>query len=526
VFPSDPALAPQQYQPFELNPAGVPLSTVAIVLHQPQHLLGQFVLPPGCDLAVDAGTAFPVRMQFLGTSIIPGQSWNFTFESNSSGVIDDVLPVFESFQRTISPAVPCAPPVLGTQRVLQSGAYDVGKNIVFPAPSESLRIIGTLTNSDGGSGYPDGGPSGTLVTILPSDPSSGQALSIPVAAATAPEAIFDVQIPYALAGPVPQAELTLSVQPWTGGARNYPSILVPFAGLIADAGEPTLHLVSFDGGPLVIPLPYDDSLMPVAIRGTTQIPSDGGTPLALPNATVEISSLSLLNCAPDGGFCVYEQSTKSDQLANWGLSAPPGTYELTVIPEYPASDQWFPTTIEKECSNNNECANATDLSAAPGIQVAGWVVRPNQEPFDDQGEAAVYSLPNMNLLSATRLAPDGGFTVYAPPGRTMLIVTPDEVTGYPRAYVYLTLSDAGLPDASYSPEVMLSAPGLLTGTVSVEAVDGGPSLAVPGATVLFYYVTSDSQNPDGGEIAIPYTSGITDSLGNFAAIARPVAPNQ
>jgi hypothetical protein len=516
VWPTDPSLAPQQYLPFELNPSGVPLTSVAIVLHQPQHLLGQFVLPPSCEADVDAGTAFPVEMQFVGTSIIPGQPWNFLYKSDAMGMVDAVLPVFESFQRTISPAISCAPPVLGTQRVLQSGPYDVGKLITFPGASESLRVIGALTSSGGGSGYPDaGGPSGALVTILPADPTSGQALSISVPA-TGPEATFDLQIPYAQAAPTPLAMLTLSVQPWTGGLRNYPTILMPFTGLIVDAGEPTLHLVGVDGGPLVLQLPYDGGT--VIIAGYTQSPADGGTPL--PDTAVEVSSLSLANCVLDAGSCTYQQTTVSNDQAVWSLDAPPGTYSISVIPQYPASNQLIPTTTERACLTT-ECSNTSVAwQANQGIEVSGWVVRHNQEPFDDEGQAAIYSLPGMSLLSFTRLAPDGGFTLYGPAGRQMLIITPDEVTGYPSTYETVDVISA----SDQSHEIILPAPGLLTGTVSVEPLDGGTLLPVSNASVLFYYVTSD---PDGGEIAIPYTNGVTDALGNFSVVAMPVPrPNQ
>jgi hypothetical protein len=548
VWPADPALAPQQFQPFELNPTGEPLSSVAIVLHQPQHLLGKFVLPPSCDAAVIDGTAFPVRMDFVGTSIIPGQSWSFSYQSDRSGLVDGVLPVFESFQKTISPAVSCAPPVLGTQRVLQSGPYDVGQNIAFPSASESLRVIGILTNSDGGSGYPANGPSGALVQILPANPSAGQALSIAVPA-TGPDSTFDLQIPYAQAGPAPLATLTLSVQPWSGGQRNYPSILMPFEGLIADAGEPTLRVVTLDGGPLVLALPYDDSVLPVVLAGMTQSPVDGGAPLPLPGATVQISSLSLRNCAPDAGACVYQQMAASNvNTAAYSFSqAPPGVYAVTVIPQYPSSSQWFPATLVRDCSvpgacgqcppPPGECSGFLDVQAEQGLEVSGWVVRSNKEPFNDQGQASIYSLPDMSLLASARLAPDGGFTLYAPPGREMLFITPDEVTGYPSTYMTEdvraadpTLSTCADPTSISASEncgieIELPPPGLITGTVSVEAPDGGASLPVPEAAVLFYYVISDHDDPDGGEIAIPVTNGVTDALGNFSVLASPFQPS-
>lgn len=514
VLPSDPSLAPQQYQPFQLNPTGVPHTSIAIVLHQPQQLTGQFVLPPGCDGDVASGKAFPVRMDFIGTSIIPGLPWRFSYQSDYQGKVSGVLPVFESFQRTISPSVPCTPPVLGRQRVLQAGPYDVGKNITFPAASESLRLLGTLTSASRSPA--DGGLIGTMVSVLPATPGSGQPLSIAVP--VGPAATFDLQVPYAQAGSAPLASLTLSLQPQSARLSNYPSILMPFEGLIVDAGEPTAHLASIDGGPLVLTLPYDDSLKPVTISGSTSSPADGGAPL--PEATVQISSTSLNGCVTDAGSCSYLQSVVSDQSGSFTFSSvPPGGYSITVIPEYPSSLLWFPTTVARDCTPLSDCT-FLPLQVTQGVEVSGWVVRPNQEPFDDQGQAGIYSLPDMRLLTSTRLAPDGGFSLSAPPGREMLIVIPDEVTGYPSAYA--PLGNVIVPQERL--EVPLLPPGLLTGTVSVEAPDGGTSLPVPGATLLFYYVVSDPADPDGGEIAIPVTSGVTDSLGNFSVIGLPEAP--
>jgi hypothetical protein len=358
-----------------------------------------------------------------------------------------------------------------------------------------------------------------LVTILPSDPNSGQALSIAVPA-TGPTAAFDLQIPYSQAGTTPVPSLTLSVQPWTGGLRNYPAILLPFSGQIVDAGEPTLHLVAVDGGPLNLALPYDDSIGMLTLGGYTQSPVDGGT--LLMGAAVQVSSLSLSNCAPDAGSCVFQQSTVSDQgTAAWSINAPPGIYEVTIIPQYPDSYELFPATTERDCTTD-VCSSFIDPKAARGFAISGWVVRPNSQPFDGEGQAAIFSLPDMRLLSMTRLAPDGGFSVDAPVGRATLIITPDEVTGYPSTWMTLDIDSPRIPF-----QVMLSQPGLLTGTVSLEAVDGGTSLPVSNATVLFYYVASDVNDPDGGEVAFPVANGVTDSLGNFSVVGLTVIqPNQ
>jgi hypothetical protein len=517
VYPSDPSLAPQQYQPFELNPSGGPQSSIAIVMHQPQQLLGQFVLPPGCNVDIDAGRAFPVHLSFIGTSVIPGQAWQFNFASDYQGNVDGVLPLFQTFQQNISPSSSCAPPVLGTHRVLAPGPFDVGKYVTFPSASESLQLLGIVTNADG---LPtDGGPIGTLVSILPADP-SGQQLSIavPVEAGGA----FDLQIPYAQAGPAPLALLTLSVRPSKSGLSNYPSILMPFQGLIVDAGQPTPQVVSVDGGPLVLALPYEDSNL-VDIEGTTETPIDGGN--SLPGATVQISSQSLTGCFPDAGSCSFFGSIISDQNGSFSfMRVPAGSYSLTVIPEYPSSLLWFPTTVQRDCLLPGDCSLlGLPLVVTQGFEISGWVTfpRPNTQPFDDQGQVALYSLPDMQVLSSVRLALDGGFSLFAPPGRAMLIVTPDAVTGYPSTYQSLPEPDVVAPEPNIV--VNLLPPGLLTGTVSVEALDAGPSVPVPGAAIFFYYVVSDPADPDGGEFAIPITNGVTDALGNFSVIGPPIA---
>ena len=105
----------------------------------------------------------------------------------------------------------------------------------------------------------------------------------------------------------------------------------------------------------------------------------------------------------------------------------------------------------------------------------------------------------------------------------MLIITPDPVTGYPNAY---SLLNQGNEVVSDEPDIVVNLlpPGLLTGTVSVEALDAGPSAPVAGAAIYFYYVLSDPQDPDGGEFAIPITNGVTDALGNFSVIGLPIPP--
>jgi hypothetical protein len=154
VWPSDPALAPQQYQPFELNPTGTPQATIAIVLHQPQSLTGSFLLPACCGSA-----SLPVRMAFSGTSVIPGADWSFFYTTDAKNQASGVLPAFETFQQTITPSVSCTPPYLGTHRALP-GPFDVGQLIQFPVPQDSLRIVGSLVTEAGTV------PLGALVSVL------------------------------------------------------------------------------------------------------------------------------------------------------------------------------------------------------------------------------------------------------------------------------------------------------------------------------------------------------------------------
>jgi hypothetical protein len=536
VVPAEPGLAPQQYLPFELNPSGMPQASIAILMHQPQQLVGQFALPPGCE----GPSVLPVNMTFNGNSKVPGVPWSFASQTTSLGQATGVLPAFENFEQTISPSVSCTPPILGTHRVLQPGPFNVGQ-LAFLQPADSLRIVGSLiTQNETGVGTI---PTGVLVTILPAPAvNSDQALSITVA--TDAGASFELQVPFSQAvGPSPTncdagscdggagglvATVVLEVQP-SPSFPKFPSMsLLVSIPVAVDAGSdagadqdgglpnggtpqpPIAYLVGAGGGPFV--LPYDNS-QDVLISGITESP-DGGV---APDLTVQIASLFLETCdVPD---CVYRASVLSGDDGRFNFTAPPGSYAITVVPQYISGvSEWFPKTVDVSCTAALPCNNL-GIPVEAGVPVTGLVLLPNGSPFNNLGTAAVYSLPDMNLLVQTRLDTEGRFRLTAPQGRDLLIITPDVSTGYPAQF--FPLDEAGSP---LDLVIQLSNPGLLSGTVSIEGIDGGQFLPVAGASVQFYYVISDPVDPDGGEIAFPWASTLTDDLGNFAAIGRPIPP--
>jgi hypothetical protein len=514
VWPSDPALAPQQYQPFELNPSGTPQSSIAIVLHQPQRLTGSFVLPACCP-----SSALPVRMSFVGRSVIPGMDWSFFFgtDSQNQNQASGVLPSFESFQQTITPSEPCSPPLLGTHRTFP-GVFDVGQFVQFPAPQDSLRVIGSLV-TDAGSV-----PTGALVSLLSS---AGEPLSItvPLDAGT-----FDLRVPLSQAVQACDggcASLVLSLAPENtylpGSTLLSPTIDVPVTATVVtpdggpDAGICAEIPTAVVGLPLV--LPYDDNPMYVSTLSGTTLAPDGG---AAGGLTVIVQSSSLSYCSGDCSYKarVVSSSVPEGPYAVFNLQVPFGGYYISVAPDYQGQNGWFTNTTTVSCVSPT-CQNGdVQVRIQEGVTISGQVVRPDQTAFNDQGQVQIYTLPDMTLVSSAPLQSQGRFSVVAPQGRDLLAIVPNLVTGFPS--VFTTLDDVVAPQ-DLGP-VSLINPGLLAGTVSVENPDGGAFLPVTQATVQFFYVVSDQGNPDGGEIAIPISSSVTDSSGNFAAVGLPFAP--
>jgi hypothetical protein len=292
------------------------------------------------------------------------------------------------------------------------------------------------------------------------------------------------------------------------------AIVIP-GGSPADSGcSAVTPYAVLDSGTGAFVLPYDDS-QSTMLTVLTEDP-DGGVVRGL---TVTITSQSLEACAGD---CNYNARGVSDSSGQLTLPVPLGGYLVSVSPPYEGASGWFTQTTVVSCVSSLDCGVEAPLQA--GVSVTGQVVLPNGTAFDDQGEVEIFTLPNMNLVSSARFNSQGQFSVIAPQGRDMVVIVPDAVTGYPS--VFETPLDSNFVAPEVFDPIRLSNPGLLAGTVSVEGVDGGPFLPVGHASVQFYYVVSDPLSVDGGEIALPISSTVTDSLGNFATVGPPLAPGQ
>jgi hypothetical protein len=548
VTPSDPTLAPQQFLPSQLQTID---GETIVLMDAPQVLNVPVPLPANC---ADAG--YPIHFEFTGASLIPSIGNDFAFDSNDRGELFGTLPI-GTFQARISTAVACAAPILTAYVVSQSGPFNpLDLSLSFPAPpapgqlsdageGDVLEVSGQVIVSQ-----PDAGlPIGATVRIL-----GDLAAGAPTGAALSGDQMLLLSDGGALvfgSSYVPGGPACLPV--WAGGVpqstcgqvtcRDFileigPSKVLPYLTTLDQSIQGSELAPLGDAGPGSVQIVTRLPLNPMATFPLSVLALDprGGV---VDTAAVSVVSIDggIAGCTAPNTSCRFSSSQTTDP-SKGTVTFPvlPGTYLVTLDPPLPLG----PSTVVVEVLAGGQLEGTTvghgqvQIVAAPPIHVSGLVREPAGEghsngPPVSAGEAEILTLPDLAPMALQALAA-GAFDLEVPPGRYALVIQPDSSTRFP---VYTTTLQVG-QTAPAPLNINLLEPGQLAGVLRLRqdtgqiqgqpdepAGDGGglPQI-IPGALLEFYFVTSDSEG-DGGAIAFPVASAVTDSQGRWFAAGPP-----
>ena len=435
-------------------------------------------------------------------------------------------------RQTIIQDFTLAVPLSGAGTVTQNGSALPGTTVIFSDHDPAIpdRIAQVVAQTDANGGYRARIPQGRWDVVLMAPPLPPLHAG-PIDTATP---ALDFSVPAASALPpltgtlksngTPVAGVTVTVVDAQGNAITAPaltqadgtySILMP-PGAVAQpvlqvsppGSDPgTGQTLALDPFPTYPSIPYQASI-DLQLPATASVSGRAvdATGKALPGVLVYVRSIALP--------WILSRNVVTDDSGAFSVPVRLGNYLVEAVP---ATDAASPA-ISGQQLITLPGNGPVDLICPPKVRRYGKVITPEGRPASADFQVIPTRLSD-GLLT-TRSAPTastdsaGGYNITLDAGRWRFEIVPPSNSPWPRKIVQLDL-DGSDPGPSALPDIMLSSPLTVGGTVKGPASGSTPAPEVSGALVSFFSLDSSGHS-------VLLGSALTDSKGVYSTVLPDV----